>query len=161
MNGTLALIRTVIKGDQTRLDVDVPEALPRVKCRSQEIQQVLMNLLTNARDALNERYPQFDEDKVMRVTAVAFEKAGKPWVRITVEDHGIGVHEDIRDHIFDPFSTTKRPGRGTGLGLSVSHAIVQQHSGGLSLDSKPGQYTRFHLDLPVDNGWELGAEETP
>ncbi len=159
VHDTLALIRTTVKRDQIRLDVSVPEDLPKVTCRSQEIQQVLMNLLANARDALNERYPTFDEDKVMRVTAGCFEKGdGTLWVRTTVEDHGAGIPEDVRDVLFDPFVTTKRPDRGTGLGLSVSQSIAQKHGGELAFDCELGRCTRFHLDLPAGSAPEAGGE---
>ena len=158
LHGTLALVGTVIKHDRICLEVQLPDDLPKVRCRSQQIQQVLTNLFTNARDALNERYPQFDPDKVMRLSASVFEKGGKRWVRTTVEDHGTGVPADVRDRIFDPFVTTKRPGRGTGLGLSVSHTIVKQHGGELTLESEVGRPTRFHLDLPVDGGRERAVD---
>ena len=146
---TLSLIGTVIRGDRTTLEVDVPHDLPRVVCCSQQVEQILMNLLTNARDALNERYPSADDNKVLRVEAHAVENAGRHLVRITVEDRGCGISEEIRGRIFDPFFTTKRPGRGIGLGLSVSHRIATENGGELSVESKPGEYTRFHLDLPA------------
>ena len=152
---TLLLIRSIIRKDQITVEVDVPEDLPKVKCRNQQIQQVIMNLMTNARDALNGRYPGYDEDKTIRVTARGFEKEGRRWIRTTVEDHGAGIAPEVRARIFDPFFTTKPRDEGTGLGLSVSHGIVQDHHGELNVESEPGKYTRFHLDLPVDNGWEL------
>jgi signal transduction histidine kinase len=74
VEGTLSLVRTVIRHDQIALEMDVPESLPKIRCRSQQIQQVLMNLLTNARDALNEKYPAYDVDKIIRVTAEALER---------------------------------------------------------------------------------------
>lgn len=116
---------------------------------------VLMNLLTNARDALNERYSGHDPDKIMALTVRAVEKEGQPWIRITVEDHGTGIPEEIRERVFDPFFTTKDRTQGTGLGLSISHGIVQDHHGELSVECEADRYTRFHLDLPVDNGWSL------
>lgn len=159
VNDTLSLIRTIIRGDQITLDVDVPDDLPKIKCRSQQIQQVLMNLLTNGRDALNLRYPGHDPDKIIKVTAKLFEKEGRKWIRTTVEDHGQGISEGIGERVFDPFFTTKDRTKGTGLGLSISHGIVQEHQGELSYECETGQHTRFHLDLPVDNSWTLPEEQ--
>ena len=155
VNDTLPLIRTIIKRDQITLQVDVPDDLPEIKCRSQQIQQVLMNLLTNARDALNQRYPEYDPDKVVTLTVRPFEKEGRRWLRTTVEDHGRGIPVEIREHIFDPFYTTKDRAIGTGLGLSISLGIVQDHHGELTFESVENQFTRFYLDLPLDNGWDL------
>ena len=152
---TLSLIEAGVRHDQTTLEVDVPEDLPKVKCRSQQIQQVLMNLLTNAREALNARYPGHDPDKIIRTTAREIEKEGKRWIRTTVEDHGIGIPEEIRDHLFDPFFTTKSRAESTGLGLTISHGIVQAHGGELHVESEVGKYTRVHLDLAVDDERDL------
>jgi PAS domain S-box-containing protein len=176
---TLSLLQAVLRRDQITLAVDVPTDLPALKCRSQQLQQVLMNLLTNARDALNERYPGYHEDKMVRVTARELDEraerrapsaegaspgtgegqspianrqsqmAERRWIRITVEDHGGGIPAEIQDRIFDPFFTTKPKEKGTGLGLSVSHGIVKDHQGVLHFETEPGQGTRFHLDLPV------------
>jgi signal transduction histidine kinase len=151
---TLSLIRTIIRKDQITLKVEVPDDLPDIKCRSQQIQQVLMNLLTNARDASNKRYPEYDPNKMISVSVHQFEKDGRNWLRTTVEDHGTGIPSGIRDRIFDPFFTTKNRAEGTGLGLSISLGIVKDHHGELTFESEENQYTRFHLDLPVDNGWE-------
>ena len=153
IDGTLSLIQTIIKRDQITLEVDVPEDLPEIKCRSQQIQQVLMNLLTNARDALNQRYSEYDPDKIITLKVNLFEKEGRRWLRTTIEDHGVGIPFEIRERIFDPFFTTKDRATGTGLGLSISLGIVQDHHGELTFESEEDQFTRFHLDLPVDNGW--------
>jgi PAS domain S-box-containing protein len=152
VGATLALIQTVMPRDQITLEMDIPENMPRIKCQSQQIQQVLVNLLTNARDALDEKYPEGNPDKTIRVTAQVFEKAGKAWIRTTVEDHGTGISPEIKEKMFDPFFTTKELGKGTGLGLAISHGIVEEHGGELHCESEPGQWTRFHLDLPVDEG---------
>ena len=153
---TVSLIRTIMGRDQIMLEVGVPEDLPDIRCHSQQIQQVLMNLTINARDALNERYPEEDADKIMTVTVRPFERQGRPWLRTTVEDHGTGIPSEIRERIFDPFFTTKDRATGTGLGLSISHGIVQDHHGVLSFESRQGLYTRFYMDLPVDHSWEPG-----
>ena len=147
VDGTSSLIRTVMRHDQITLNIDVPEALPQVRCRSQQIQQVLMNLLTNARDALNERYAGHDPDKIINVSARVIEDDGKTWVRTSVEDHGNGIPDQVRQRIFDPFFTTKAKGQGTGLGLAIAHGIIQDHGGRLQVESAAGEYTRFDIDL--------------
>ena len=137
--------------------------LPPVKCRSQRIQQVFMNLITNARDALNDRYIGYHENKTISIRSDVFDKDGEVWVRTTVEDCGTGIPEALRLRIFEPFFTTKSRHQGTGLGMSVSHGIVTEHKGMLSVESEEGNHTRIHMDLPVDNGWTLssGNREDP
>jgi PAS domain S-box-containing protein len=152
---TLSLVRTIIRHDQISLVVDVPETLPQLKCRSQQIQQVLMNLLTNARDALNERYPEYDDDKVLSVTASESQHDDRRWIRITIEDHGTGIAPENKKRIFEPFFTTKGRDKGTGLGLAIAHGIVSEHHGELRVDSEPGRGTTVILELPVENGWSL------
>lgn len=116
-------------------------------CHSQQIQQVIINLLTNTRDALNERYPCYDDDKIVKISVKPLEKDGIKCVRITIEDHGVGIQQDVIDRIFDPFFTTKPRDIGTGLGLSVSYGIIKEHNGELSVESEPGDFTRFDIDL--------------
>lgn len=152
---TLSLIRAIIRHDQITLTVNLPAGLPELRCRSQQIQQVLMNLMTNARDALNSRYPGYDPDKVLEVSARLFQKEGRRCIRVTVEDHGTGIEPEVRERMFDPFFTTKPRDQGTGLGLSISHGIVKDHHGELSVETELGRFTRMHLDLPVDNDWNL------
>ncbi len=155
IDNSLPLIQTVIRRDQIELKVDIQKKLPKIKCRFLQIQQVLMNLLTNARDALNERYPTYDQDKVIKITARLFKEKGKRWIRIVVEDHGSGIPNEIAERVFDPFFTTKDRTKGTGLGLSISLGIVNDHHGRLSFKSQQDKSTRFFLELPVDNGWVL------
>jgi PAS domain S-box-containing protein len=155
IEGTLSLTRTILRHDQIALEVDVPEGLPGIKCRSQQIQQVLMNLITNARDALNARYKGFHDNKKISIRCRMFEKLGRRGLRITVEDHGIGITPDVMDKIFDPFFTTKPRDEGTGLGLSISHGIMREHHGELYFDTMPSEFTRAVMELPVDNGWDI------
>ncbi len=155
INQTVSLIRTIIKKDQIDFQINLQENLPDIKCRSQQIQQVLMNLLTNARDASNEKYPQVHANKIILLTCDQLHRDNRKWIRIMVEDHGNGVPESIQEKIFEPFFSTKNKDRGTGLGLSISFGIVKDHHGRLYLLTKEGQFTRFFLELPVDNGWDL------
>ncbi len=148
---TLALLRSALRKDGIKVVVQTPEILPRVQCRSQQIQQVLMNLLTNARDATNARYPTGSPDKKIRIVARSYVRANEAWVRMTVEDNGTGVHPDVSHRLFDPFFTTKREGRGTGLGLSISQGIIAEHGGQLRFESRPDVGARFHVDLRTES----------
>ncbi len=153
LDTTLTLMGAVLRRDHIILQLDLPDDLPLIKCRSQQLQQVFMNLLGNARDALNARYPEFDDDKRITIVARRFERDGEAWIRTIIEDHGIGIEARVIDRIFDPFFSTKSRNEGTGLGLSVSHGIVREHRGELEVESQPGHCTRFLLNLRVDNGW--------
>ena len=155
----LSLIQTVMRHDQIDLRIDIEEDLPNIKCRSQQIQQVLMNLMTNSRDALNQKYPDYNPEKQLRISARWIDKRGRQFIRTTVEDFGTGIAPDVRGRMFDPFFTTKPKEMGTGLGLSITYGIVKEHRGELTVESEPGHFTRIHMDLPVDNGWELSWGE--
>jgi PAS domain S-box-containing protein len=155
VSSVLSLVQTVMRHDQIVLELSIPEDLPKIKCRTQQIQQVLMNLMTNGRDALNERYPGHSPEKKLRVSAEVISRQDRRFIRTTVADWGSGIPREIQGRIFDPFFTTKPKETGTGLGLSISYGIVKDHGGELSVESEPGMPTRFHMDLPVDNGWTL------
>jgi len=144
------LFSSALRRDQIRLVLDVPADLPPVRCRSQQIEQVLINLIANACDALNLRYRGHDEKKVIRISSRAIERNEASWVRTTVEDAGVGIPPETIQRIFDPFFTTKPRNEGTGLGLSVSYGIIKEHGGDLTVESEPGEGTRFHIDLPTE-----------
>lgn len=112
---------------------------PQVQGNALQIEQVLLNLLTNARDAVS-----VTPTKVITVVTAV----DKDWVIIRVVDTGIGISEDVKKRIFDPFFTTKEVGKGTGLGLSLSYGIIHEHQGRLSVDSRPGQGATFVVELP-------------
>ena len=149
VGSTLSLVGAVMRHDQIELTVGVPEELPQIRCRSQQIQQVLMNLVTNARDALNEKFPGYDENKHLCIRGETRTEGEKRWVRLTVEDRGRGIPDEVRERMYDPFYTTKPRDAGTGLGLSIVHGIVREHNGRVRVESSEGEYTRFHVDLPV------------
>lgn len=149
IDGTLSLVGKVFDKDQIEVIIDVHDDMPDLTCRQQQLHQVMINLLANARDALNQRYPDRHEDKLIKLTARVVERSGKRFVRTTVEDHGVGIEPESIEKIFDPFFTSKPTELGTGLGLSVSHGIVADHGGALTAESRFGEYTRFHMDLPV------------
>jgi PAS domain S-box-containing protein len=149
LEASLLLTRSVLLKCGITILLDVPDNLPKITCRAQQIQQVLMNLLHNARDGIQQRYPDGDENNTIHVRVTQLKKDGATWLRTTVEDNGAGIGEDVVNHIFEPFFTTKPVGHGTGLGLYVSHGIVEDHGGKLWVETETNQYTRFHLDLQV------------
>ena len=155
VRSALTLSRSMLRRDQIELAVDIPEGMPQLKCRSQQIQQVLLNLINNARDALNLRYPTYHEDKQLNIHVQPFEYEGARWMRTTVRDHGNGVPQGVLERVFDPFFTTKPRDRGTGLGLSVSRGIIEDHHGRIRLQTELNVGTSAIIELRVDNGWSL------
>ena len=79
----------------------------------------------------------------------------RAWIHTVIEDHGSGIPAEIAERIFDPFFSTKPRERGTGLGLSISYGLVLDHHGQLLVESEPTVYTRFIMDLPIENGWSI------
>ncbi|HEK1007048.1 TPA: PAS domain-containing protein [Pseudomonas putida] len=116
-----------------------------VPCTANELEQVLLNLLKNAAQAIHQR-PQTSEPG--RITLRT--RLSPPWAEIQVEDNGVGMPEAVRKRTFEPFFTTKEIGQGTGLGLSVSYFIItNNHKGQMEVQSTPGQGTCFTLRLPL------------
>jgi signal transduction histidine kinase len=113
--------------------------LPRVRCYAGQLNQVFLNLLMNACDAI-------EDDGTIRITT----ERSPMGVRLEFADDGPGIPEEIRSRIFDPFFTTKPVGVGTGLGLSLSHGIVERHGGRIYVESEPGEGTSFVIELPLD-----------
>jgi two-component system NtrC family sensor kinase len=134
---TLALMAPRLKN---RIEVERDYGhLPRVRCYAGQLNQVFLNLFVNACDAIDER-------GTIRITTRPSEKG----VRIEVHDDGPGISAEVRSRIFDPFFTTKPIGVGTGLGLSLSHGIIDRHDGRLSVESEAGRGTTFIIELPLD-----------
>ncbi len=150
INKLLSLITNILRHDQIEIEVNIDKALPKIECREQELQQVILNLLVNAKDALNAKYEGFHKDKTIFISATKTNYLNnEQGIKITIEDHGKGIPEHIQNKIFDPFFTTKSRAEGTGLGLSISYGIIKEHNGVLSFETKEGEYTKFNIDLPL------------
>lgn len=145
VNDTLVLLRGPLREDKITLDVKVDDDARDIVCRIQQLQQILMNLVTNARDALNRRSPERTSAKRIEIRVRAL-RSSPDWIRFEVVDNGDGFDAETAERVFDPFFTTK--GEGTGLGLSISHGIARAHGGAMSCDSEPGKRTAFRVDLP-------------
>jgi PAS domain S-box-containing protein len=142
-----ALLRPVL-GEHIHLKTDLGSELPYVKADPNQMEQVLINLATNARDAM----PEGGELRIQ--TALVNGRADEdhdpgPHVRIQISDTGCGMREDILAHVFEPFFTTKGVGKGTGLGLSTVYGIIQQNHGTIHVTSSPGRGTMFEILLPI------------
>lgn len=145
----VALLLYQLDKDAIKLEVDIPEDLPLLKGNPQQLHQVFLNLLTNARYALNQRFAGHDPDKRIEIRSWKITVDGRSFIRTSITDHGIGIPQDVINRIFDSLFTTKPPGEGTGLGLSISKGLVRDHAGQLTLESVPGDHTVAFVDLPV------------
>ncbi|MEQ3515336.1 ATP-binding protein [Pseudoalteromonas sp. BZB3] len=123
------------------IDIDINLAeLPLINCLPIELSQVLVNLLMNANDAIS------DNGKIDIQS-----RLHNQCIHITIADNGCGMEQSTVNKLFDPFFTTKEVGEGTGLGLSVSHKIIESHQGSITVESKPGKGSRFNIAIPVLN----------
>jgi signal transduction histidine kinase len=117
---------------------DFDPALPRVRCLAGQLNQVFMNLLMNSCDALEGRG-----------TIQLRSRRIKGGVRLEFADDGPGIPAEVQSRIFEPFFTTKPVGQGTGLGLSLSHGIIERHGGRMLVSSEPGEGATFVIELPL------------
>jgi C4-dicarboxylate-specific signal transduction histidine kinase len=133
---TLTLLAGELKKHAVQVDVDLPPDLPALQCSAASLQQVLVNVLLNARDAITgQSQPHIH---------ISARQAGAK-VILSICDNGPGIADPIREKIFDPFFTTKPVGKGTGLGLSVSRHLMQEAGGSISTDNLPGGGCCFRL----------------
>jgi PAS domain S-box-containing protein len=152
ITSSLNLTEHQIELDRIKIIKELGESLPPVRGSFNQIEQVFINLLSNARYALNQKYPDSHEDKTLLVRTDQVEQNGRRYVRIEFLDRGTGIPEENVDKILNPFFTTKEQGQGTGLGLSISYNIIQEHLGTMQFESKEGEYTKVIIDLPVYEG---------
>ncbi|MBT3342005.1 MAG: hypothetical protein HN712_16475 [Gemmatimonadetes bacterium] len=146
----LRLMRAQLAEHNIRLELDLQEGLPEFLGHSHQLQQVIVNLLSNGRDAVDAVAPDDRSapwEKWLRVLTSWDTSTSR--VRLEIEDSGIGMTPEVQARIFEPFFTTKEADQGTGLGMSISYAIVRRHGGDISCESRPGQGTVFQVMLPA------------
>jgi len=134
-----------IEKEKVSLSTHIPEDNPQIWVKVGSIQQVILNLLTNALDAVEE-----SQKKEIKIEA----HPDGDCVNLTVANTGRGIAPEIMTKIYDPFFTTKPVGKGTGLGLTISRNIINAHGGDITCESKPGLGTTFKITLPIKNGQE-------
>ncbi len=167
MQGVLENLRTMLQrliGEDIRLEVAVASDAGSILADQSQFEQVILNLVVNARDAM-------PTGGTVRIEATAVElhkslpalKAPAPgrFVKLTVADNGTGMPPEIVAKIFEPFFTTKESGKGTGLGLATVYAIVEQSGGTIEVDSAPSRGTTFSVYLPQVPGGGVVAEAAP
>jgi PAS domain S-box-containing protein len=156
LSDSLDLTETQIRKDGIDLRINIPVEIPMVKVCSHQIQQVFLNIISNARYALNQKFPTQNNYKVFSIDGEVVKINNREYARVKFRDSGTGIPADILDRICDPFFSTKPLGEGTGLGLSISHSIIKDHGGRLNFDSVEGDYANITIDLPVPGGGQFG-----
>ena len=150
IQNTLSFMQSNLSKGAVKVETRYEEGLPAVVGDSNELQQVFLNILVNARKAM-------PDGGALTIETSANKDEHK--VHVSISDTGVGITPDILEKIFDPFFTTSKPGDGTGLGLSISYGIVKDHGGEILVDSTPGKGTTFTVVLPMadTDGEEDGA----
>jgi len=162
LRGIVENVKRVIQrliGENIELRAEIQGEELIAMADSAQIEQVLVNLCTNARDAMPEggilaiKIKRISGDKIHKAVSAEAEtiqiEPDKGYAEITVTDTGIGMDEKTRERIFEPFFTTKEVGKGTGLGLSMVYGIIKQHQGYIRVDSEEGKGTTFRIYLPL------------
>jgi signal transduction histidine kinase len=156
IDSTLMILQHRLKAKSERPEIEVIKdygSLPLVECYAGQLNQVFMNILTNAIDALDESRSehtyQENKDNPSRIT-IRTSIVGAKWLEVTISDNGPGMSKDVQQRIFNPFFTTKAIGKGTGMGMSISYQIItEKHGGKLECFSTPGQGTKFAIQIPL------------
>lgn len=181
IDNTLMILQSRLKASSARPAIEIIKeyspVMPLVDCYGGEINQVFMNILTNAIDALEESVARghFSSVKSSTFSLSERENLGNcPTIRIRTEaidrnqiiiqitDNGLGMPPEVSRRVFDPFFTTKPPGKGTGIGLSISwQIVVEKHQGSLQYFSVPGKGTEFKIELPINHKSQTIFESCP
>jgi signal transduction histidine kinase/CheY-like chemotaxis protein len=159
LNKTISRLNKMLNrliGEDIKMHQDLADDISLIKADEGQLEQVITNLVVNARDAMpnggqltiTTREISINRHKAQTISEIS---PGK-YILLTIEDSGKGIDEKIQDQVFDPFFTTKSRGEGTGMGLSVVHGIIKKHEGVINFTSKPGQGTVFRIYLPVIQG---------
>ncbi|MCP4151494.1 MAG: response regulator, partial [bacterium] len=155
------MLRRMI-GEDIEIEINPAKKIPFIKADPAQIEQIIINLFVNARDAVNANELLSNGKKItLETSGVILDKSfvrehvgssAGPYIRISVSDNGCGMEKSVREQMFEPFFTTKEVGKGTGLGLSTVYGIVKQNNGYIHADSQPGKGSSFYIYWPVLEG---------
>ncbi len=143
VHDSLVMVGELLRADGIEVSLVLTQDLPEVAGDAQQLQQVVVNLLTNAQQAMRET------PGPRRLSLATGTDAQRHRVRLTVQDSGPGIAPEMTTRIFEPFVTTKPPGEYMGLGLALCHSIVKRHDGAIHADAASGGGATFHVDLPA------------
>jgi C4-dicarboxylate-specific signal transduction histidine kinase len=137
-----------IKVHQIELDLDLSPDIPYIMADHNRLEQVFINLVTNAIDALDEKAEQPEHAGMTKQLQIQTRLQNQS-VFVIVADNGVGMSEETRNKLFEPFFTTKKIGKGTGLGVSISYGIIKDYQGTIDIESQMGRGTTFRLTFPA------------
>ena len=149
LEDSIILTQAQIRKEGIDLKIDLPDDLPEVDANFQQIQQGFINIISNARYALNEKYPGRHKNKRIEITGERVTISDRRYVRIIFSDKGVGFAPHELALLTKPFYSTKPFGKGTGLGLNITQKIITDHGGHLGFESVKGEFTRVIIDLPI------------
>ncbi len=149
LSASLSMIQAQLKKERIHLKEDVPAGLPEINVLFQQMQQVCLNIINNARYSLNQKYVGSDKEKLIKIKGEQVKVKDRLYLRVTFYDNGMGIPQDMLHRIIHPFVTTKPKGKGTGLGLSISYNIINNHGGEFRIESEENEFTKVIVDLPI------------
>jgi len=147
MNSTLVVLRSNLRS-QSQVRAELAENLPQFSCQPGRLNQVFMNVITNAAQATESTNLTLEEREVV-VSTTLVESIGQSWIEVRITDNGEGMDDGVKAQIFDPFFTTKPVGEGTGLGLSIVMGILRDHNAEVDVQSEVGLGTAFIIRFPI------------
>jgi signal transduction histidine kinase len=162
IDSTLLILQSRLHSDRVwketgNRDIQVIQeygSLPLIECYAGQLNQVFMNILTNAIDALEDMMKQELGDFIPTIK-ISTEVLDGNQVMIKITDNGPGMTEEVKKKLFDPFFTTKSIGKGTGLGMAISYQIIEKHGGKLWYESEPGKGAEFLIQIPVQQNLDI------
>lgn len=143
IQSTLSVLKSKLKGINVILNLG---SIPMVNCQAGKLNQVFLNLINNAIDALEEKHGPSSSNSILEITTLVNQQNA---IEILIKDNANGVKDDLREKLFEPFFTTKAVGKGTGLGLAISYGIVEEHNGLIEFESEVEKGTIFKVVLPL------------
>ena len=155
LDSTLLILQNRLKDKPENYSIQIIKNygdLPKVECYVGQMNQVFMNILSNAIDALESDNRQRSVEEIRHTPSqisIHTQVLNPNWITVRISDNGVGMVEEVKRHLFNPFFTTKPIGQGMGLGLSISYQIVSKHGGSIGYESKLGKGTEFWIEIPI------------